>query len=75
MFAEVVGLAFQAIRRNALRSFLTVLGVIIGTGAVIGVGSIIAGATRPEQVTANAAAASGWRLTVEEMSEVDRLTK
>ena len=39
------------------------------------VGSIIAGATRPEQVTANAAAASGWRLTVEEMAEVDRLTK
>ena len=26
-----------------MRSFLTVLGVIIGTGAVIGVGSIIAG--------------------------------
>ncbi|MGE3855355.1 MAG: aldo/keto reductase [Dehalococcoidia bacterium] len=39
------------------------------------VGSIIAGATRPEQVTANAAAAQGWRLTPEEMAEVDRLTK
>lgn len=38
------------------------------------VGSVIAGATRPEQVAANAAAAS-WRLTAEEMAEVDRLTK
>ncbi|PKN80364.1 MAG: aldo/keto reductase [Chloroflexi bacterium HGW-Chloroflexi-9] len=38
------------------------------------VGSVIAGATRPDQVAANAAAAS-WRLTSEEMAEVDRLTK
>jgi aryl-alcohol dehydrogenase-like predicted oxidoreductase len=38
------------------------------------VGSVIAGATRPDQVAANAAAAS-WRLTSEEMGEVDRLTK
>ena len=37
------------------------------------VGSIIAGATRPEQVKANAAAVS-WRLTPEELVEVDRLT-
>ena len=35
--------ALGAIWSNKLRSFLTVLGVIIGTGAVIGVGSIIAG--------------------------------
>jgi len=39
------------------------------------VGSIIAGATKPEQVTANAAAADGWRLTADELAEVDRLTK
>ena len=38
------------------------------------VGSVIAGATRPDQVAANAAAAS-WRLTSEEMADVDRLTK
>ena len=31
------------VREHKMRSFLTVLGVIIGTGAVIGVGSIIAG--------------------------------
>ncbi|MGA9627422.1 MAG: ABC transporter permease, partial [Bryobacteraceae bacterium] len=30
-------------REHKMRSFLTILGVIIGTGAVIGVGSIIAG--------------------------------
>ena len=36
-------LALDTIRAHKLRSFLTVLGVIIGTGAVIGVGSIIAG--------------------------------
>ena len=38
-----VGLALGTVRAHKLRSFLTVLGVIIGTGAVIGVGSIIAG--------------------------------
>ena len=35
MILEAIRLAFQAIRRNALRSFLTVLGVVIGVGAVI----------------------------------------
>src|SRR3954453_13684520 len=38
-----VQLALATVREHKLRSFLTVLGVIIGTGAVIGVGSIIAG--------------------------------
>ena len=38
------------------------------------VGSVIAGATKPEQVTANAAAAS-WRLDEEEMAEVDQITR
>src|SRR5690606_2553609 len=35
MLLETVKLAIQAILRNALRSFLTVLGVVIGVGAVI----------------------------------------
>src|SRR5664280_378977 len=47
MTAAAVGsgikLALTTVREHKLRSFLTVLGVIIGTGAVIGVGSIIAG--------------------------------
>jgi putative ABC transport system permease protein len=47
MTAAAVGsgikLALTTVREHKLRSFLTVLGVIIGTSAVIGVGSIIAG--------------------------------
>jgi putative ABC transport system permease protein len=42
-FTAGTRLALATIREHKLRSFLTVLGVIIGTGAVIGVGSIIAG--------------------------------
>jgi putative ABC transport system permease protein len=38
-----VGLALAALRAHKLRSFLTVLGVIIGTGTIIGVGSILTG--------------------------------
>jgi putative ABC transport system permease protein len=38
-----IKLALANIREAKLRSFLTVLGVIIGTGTIIGVGSIIAG--------------------------------
>ncbi len=38
-----IALALATVREHKLRSFLTVLGVIIGTGAVIGVGSIVAG--------------------------------
>jgi putative ABC transport system permease protein len=38
-----IGLALATTREHKMRSLLTVLGVIIGTGAVIGVGSIIAG--------------------------------
>ena len=42
-FGSGVALALTTVREHKMRSFLTVLGVIIGTGAVIGVGSIIAG--------------------------------
>jgi len=38
-----VGLALSTVREHKMRSFLTILGVIIGTGTIIGVGSIIAG--------------------------------
>jgi aryl-alcohol dehydrogenase-like predicted oxidoreductase len=38
------------------------------------VGSVIAGATSPDQVKANAAAAA-WRLSPEEMAEVDQITR
>lgn len=38
------------------------------------VSSVIAGATRPEQATANAAAAS-WKLSAEELAEIDTICK
>src|SRR3954462_3823785 len=38
-----IGMAMDTIRGHKLRSFLTVLGVIIGTGTIIGIGSILAG--------------------------------
>ncbi len=40
---EVLRLALSTIRENKARAFLTILGVIIGTGTIIGVGSILAG--------------------------------
>jgi putative ABC transport system permease protein len=38
-----IGLALDTVWEHKMRSFLTVLGVIIGTGTIIAVGSIIAG--------------------------------
>ena len=46
-FGSGVKLALATTVEHKMRSFLTVLGVIIGTGAVIGVGSIIAGWMAP----------------------------
>jgi putative ABC transport system permease protein len=40
---SVISLALTTLRENKLRSFLTVLGVIIGTSTIIGVGSILTG--------------------------------
>ena len=42
-FLSGVRMTLDTIREHKLRASLTVLGVIIGTGAVIGVGSILAG--------------------------------
>ncbi len=53
MLLEAVRLALQAIRRNALRSFLTVLGIVIGVGAVIAMVTIGNGTTA--KVTADLA--------------------
>ena len=53
MLYEAVKLAFQAIRRNVLRSFLTVLGIVIGVGAVIAMVTIGRGTTA--KVTADLA--------------------
>ncbi len=53
MLLETVKLALQAIQRNALRSFLTVLGIVIGVGAVIAMVTIGNGTTA--KVTADLA--------------------
>jgi putative ABC transport system permease protein len=53
MLYETIKLSFRTIRRNALRSILTVLGVVIGVGAVIAMVTLGQGTT--EQVTANVA--------------------
>ncbi len=45
MLLESIKLAMQAIRRNALRSFLTLLGIVIGVAAVIAMITIGAGTT------------------------------
>ena len=45
MLFEAVKLALQAIQRNTLRSFLTVLGIVIGVGAVIAMVTIGRGTT------------------------------
>ncbi len=41
--ANGLGLALQTIRSHKMRAFLTVLGVIVGTGTIIGVGAILTG--------------------------------
>ncbi len=49
MMLQTLLMALRAIRRNALRSFLTMLGVVIGVGAVIGMVTIGNGATAKVQ--------------------------
>src|SRR5215475_10506188 len=43
LLLSVIGIALTTVRENKIRSLLTVLGVIIGTGTIIAVGSILAG--------------------------------
>ena len=45
-FSEAVRIAFTSLRANALRSFLTVLGILIGVSSVIAVVAIIDGLDR-----------------------------
>jgi putative ABC transport system permease protein len=40
---EALGLALDALRRNPTRSFLTVLGIVIGVATVIAIGAVING--------------------------------
>ncbi|MCB1378399.1 MAG: ABC transporter permease, partial [Alphaproteobacteria bacterium] len=49
MLWEAIKLAMQSIRRNALRSILTLLGIVIGVGAVIAMVTIGTGTSRKVQ--------------------------
>ena len=46
MLFSVFMLALRSVQRNVLRSFLTVLGIVIGVGAVITMVTLGNGATR-----------------------------
>ena len=62
MFWEALILAVRAIRRNPLRSILTMLGVVIGVGAVIALVTLGSGTTA--SVTSNITKLGSNRLTI-----------
>ena len=43
LFADIIGLAFDALRGNKLRAALTTLGIVIGITAIVGTASLIGG--------------------------------
>jgi len=49
LFGEIINVALGAIRTNKLRSFLTMLGIVIGVGAVITMVALGAGAQKAVQ--------------------------
>ena len=64
----------EALERFAAERGLTLLDVAIaGLAAQPGVASVIAGATRPEQVRANAAAALAWSPSPEDLRALDEI--
>jgi aryl-alcohol dehydrogenase-like predicted oxidoreductase len=64
----------EALEGYAKQRDVSVIDVAIGAlAAQDGVASVIAGATRPEQVRANAAAI-GWAPTADDLAELDRIT-
>ena len=58
MLWEAIKLANQSVRRNALRSVLTLLGIVIGVGAVIAMVTIGNGTTQKVTVTSPNSAAT-----------------
>jgi putative ABC transport system permease protein len=73
-FTNACGLAFQSIRAQKLRSFLTLLGIIIGVASVILVGSAIEGlGAYAEQSTAKAFGSESF--LVAQIALVGRLTR
>jgi putative ABC transport system permease protein len=72
--ATAGGLAFDSIRAHKLRSFLTLLGVIIGVASVILVGAAIDGlGAYAEQITAKAFGTDSFLIA--QVASVGRLTR
>ena len=62
-FVELLSEALRAIRAHALRSFLTLLGIIIGVSTIVGVVSVIAGLNGYVQEKVIVLAPDVWVLT------------
>ena len=58
---ETVRLALRSVRRNALRSFLTLLGIVIGVAAVIAMLTIGSGTTQKVKADISKLLATGWK--------------
>ena len=43
LFGDIIGLAFDTLRSQKMRSFLTILGIVIGITAIVGMTSLIRG--------------------------------
>ena len=43
LFSDIIGMAFDTLRANKLRASLTILGVVIGITAIVGMTSLIRG--------------------------------
>lgn len=71
-FIMAVKMALQNIRANKMRSFLTMLGIIIGVSAVICMVSLVNGATK--SVTDSISSMGSNLLTVNIMSDNNKLT-
>ena len=73
MFLNAILLALREIRRNVLRSSLTILGIVIGVAAVITMVTIGEGATAQVQADMEACLAAGGSVTGEHGIGSDKL--
>ena len=43
LFGDIIGMAYDTLRANKMRAALTILGVVIGITAIVGMTSLIRG--------------------------------